>query len=182
LQALEQLADELGPTKLLVLEYHTNDAYTVPGIQPLLLSYGVTGTPTVMFDGGNASIGSDSVVQNEYQRYNYKITADLAVRNPLTIEAGTDLGGDSLLVNVTLNNPSNQTITGAQLIGVAYVDQGKSQYRAIVSEISSVGNPVNLSPGDTLHVQLAFKKPASVEKVAVFLKSSGHIIQATLAS
>jgi hypothetical protein len=182
LQAVEQLADELGPAKLLVLEYHTNDAYTVPGIQPLLMSYGVTGTPTVLFNGANPSIGSNSVVQDDYVGYKNKVNYQLTLRSPVAIKANTDIAGDSLLVNVKMTNSSNQTITGAQLIGVTCADQGKSQYRAVVSGISSSENQVHLSPGETLDLQLIFQKPVSAVQVVVFLKLPGRIIQAALAA
>jgi hypothetical protein len=181
LQAAEQLADELGPTKLLVLEYHTSDAYTVTGIQALLLSYGVTGTPTVLFNGANPSIGSNSVVQDDYVGYKNKINYQLTLRSPVAIEASTRIDSDSLLVNVKLTNSSNQTITGAELVGVTYVDQGKSQYRAVVSGIASSDNQVHLSPGETLNLQLNFQKPVSTVQVVVFLKLPGRIIQAALA-
>jgi hypothetical protein len=182
LQAIEQLADELGPTKLLVLEYNASNVSTVPGMQDLLLSYRVTGTPTLLFNGFNPSRGSNSVVEDDYMGYKNKVTYQLTQRSPVAIEAAMDAGGDSLVVNVKLTNSSTQAITGAELVGVTYVDQGKSEYRAVVIGISSSDSPVNLSPGETLNLPIIFQKPASTVQVVVFLKLPGLIIQAALAS
>jgi hypothetical protein len=181
LQALEKLADELGPTRLLVLEYHINDSYANHSTLARLLAYGVTSWPTVFFNGANPVLGGGYVMQDDYDAYKSKISNELSQPSPVTINASKNYSSESLVVNVMLTNTSDQAITNAQLIGITYLDQSKSQYRAVVNDMSSASTPVNLSPGETLNLQLTFERPASTAQVALLLKISGRVLQAALA-
>jgi hypothetical protein len=181
LQALEQLSTELGPDKLLLLEYHTQDIYTTAATQAAFLAYGVTGTPTVIFDGSSKVLGGDKVVQDDYNMYRGKINTELAKPNAVVIAATKSLEGSTLQINVQLTNISSQALSGIQLLGVTYSDQGKSMYRAIVNDVSS---PVtaNVALGETQNLQLTLTKPTSLVQSVVLVKSAGVIIQAVMVS
>jgi hypothetical protein len=181
LQALEKLADELGPTKLLVLEYHISDSYANHSTLARLLAYGVASWPTVFFNGANPVLGGGYVVQEDYDAYQSKIYSELSQPGLVSINASKNFSGGSLVVKVILTNISDRAITNAQLIGVTYLDQSQSQYRAVVNDMSSSSTPINLSPGETLNLQLTFERPASTVQVVVLLKIPGRVLQAALA-
>jgi hypothetical protein len=180
LQALEQLASELGSSKMLLLEYHTSDMYANAATQAVFLAYGVTGTPTVFFDGANPVLGGSKVVQDNYNMYRGKINAESTQPSPAAIVATKSYGSTALQINVQLTNISTQPLSGVQLVGVTYTDSGKSEYRAIVNDISS---PVtaSLAPGETQNLELTLPRPASVVQTVVLLKSGNRILQGALA-
>jgi hypothetical protein len=181
LQAIEKLADELGPTKFLVLEYHINDSYANHSTLARLLAYGVTSWPTVYFNGANPVLGGGYVVQDDYDTYKSKISSELSQPSPVSINASRNFSSDALVVNVMLTNTSDHAITNAQLVGVTYLDHGQSQYRAVVNDMSSASAPVNLAPGVTLTLQLTFERPVATAEVVVLLKIPGRVLQSALA-
>jgi hypothetical protein len=179
LQALEQLTSELGPSKMLLLEYHNSDMYANAATQAVFLAYGVTGTPTVFFDGNVRVPGGSKVVQDNYNMYWSKINAESSQPSPAAIVATKSYESTALQISVQLTNISTQPLSGVQLAGVTYTDLGKSQYRAIVNDVSS---PVtaSLAPGETQNFQLTLPRPASIVQTVVLLKSSGRILQGAL--
>jgi hypothetical protein len=180
LQALEQLASELGPGKLLLLEYHNSDMYSTVATQAAFLAYGVTGTPTVFIDGNIRVPGGSKVVQDNYNMYRSKINPESAQPSPAAIVATKSFSSTTIQISVQLTNISTQPLSGIQLSGVTYTDLGKSQYRAIVNDISS---PItaNLAPGETQNFQLTLARPASVVQTVVLLKSGNRLLQGALA-
>jgi hypothetical protein len=179
LQALEQLAAEMGTSKLLVLEYHVNGEYANDHTKSMTASYGVIGTPTVFFDGANNKIsGIGPSVADTYNVYKNKIGSESMQPSPVAIVATKTMGSDSLVLNVQITNISDQLLSGAQLSGITYVDQGKSQYHFVVDDIFS-SIEVSLSPGEMKSYQLTLPKPAQTVKSVVLLKKSdGLVVQA----
>ncbi len=179
MQAIKKCADELGSSRLLVVEYHVHkDRWSSPETEALYEYYKADGTPTVMFNGGNGVSGGD--FDYLYGRYKRIIEKELASTPQVSLAAGRL--SESLLgpVRVKLTNTSGQMINGAQLFGVAYQSLGTERSNFLVSDLTTT--PVaSLAPGETLELELDFQDQACLLNIVVFLKSSsGQILQATL--
>jgi hypothetical protein len=165
----------------LVLEYHNGDSYATPESIAAFQSYNIIGTPTVIFDGVTRVIAGGPT-QGLYNSYRGKVEAELLQPNSISIVATKTFDTNSLLINVKVTNTSSEAINGFQAAAVTYIDQGIPEFRYVVSDVSSSATTMSLTPGENKSFILTFKRPPSVVKVVVFLKLSGRIIQAALAS
>jgi hypothetical protein len=179
LQAIEKLAGELGPSRLLLIEYHVKDRWSFAQTEALYHFYDAPGTPTVLFDGENKESGGGGTV---FLYDLYKTDADRALSSPPSARISGAKLADSVSgpVSVRITNTSSQTIAGARLFGVAYQNMAADRHRFLVSDISTA--PVDVfPPGETLEFELPFQTQATSLNVALFLKSaSGIILQAAL--
>jgi hypothetical protein len=180
LQAVKKLADEVGPARLLVLQYHVHDRWATYETQKLYDLYKVTGTPSFFFNGGSMVPGGGVDTSYLYARYRPIIDKELATTATAAIVADRPYDSISGPVEVKIKNTSDQPISGARLFGVAYQDYNTDRHRFLVSDISEM--PLSdLAPGETIQVQLSLDTQAYGLSIVVFLKSaSGQILQATL--
>jgi hypothetical protein len=175
LQAIEKLANDLGTTRLVVLEYHIRDEFATPESEALFQNYGARATPSVYFDGGRAVLGGGDT-QYLYNSYLARINTELTGTSSFSIAASSI--PNSNVVNARLTNNSSEAINDAQLVGVATQDLGTAGHHFIVRNMTSTG--VNLAPGQTQDYQISLEMSG---QVVVFVKnSSGSIIQAALVS
>jgi hypothetical protein len=173
LQAIEKIANELGPSKLIVLEYHTRDQYATPETEALFQSYGSRATPSVFFDGKHGVLGGGDTL-TLYNNYLGRINTELAVPSSFSVSA-TSVPASNL-VSARLVNNSPETLNGAQLFVVATQDMGSGEHHYIVRKLASTG--VDLAPGQAMEYQLNLEVAG---QVVVFLKnSSGSVLQAAL--
>jgi hypothetical protein len=176
LQAIEKLAAELGPARLVVLEYHRGDGLSTGETNAMFTTYGVTGTPTIFFNGSNRIIGggSDQYLYNAYKT----VVTRLISPSLISLAATSSSNNGVLTVNVTLTNLSGQTLEGTKLVGVAYHDLGAKELRFVVWDITSPVIVAALASGATFGFQLT----GVGSKMVVLLETtSGQIIQVALA-
>jgi hypothetical protein len=179
LQAIEKLAGELGPSRLLLIEYHVKDRWSFAQTEALYHYYNAPGTPTVLFDGENKESGGGGTVFL-YELYKQDAAKALTSPPPVRISGAKLADTVSGPVSVRITNTSSQTISSARLFGVAYQNMAADRHRFLVSDISTALVDV-LSPGETLEFELPFQTQATALNIALFLKSaSGIILQATL--
>jgi hypothetical protein len=172
------LAEELGPARLLVVEYHTKDRWASTETEALYDYYKADGTPTIYFNGGNGVSGGGDT-NYLYARYKRIVDKELAKQAQISL-TGAKLS-DSVTgpVSVKLTNTSSQTMNSAELFGIAYQDLGTERHRFLVSDVTTV-SVARVSPGETLELELNFETQAPALNIVVFLKSSsGQILQAT---
>jgi thiol-disulfide isomerase/thioredoxin len=67
-QAINKLADEYGPSQLLILQYHPSgsDPFGNAEIDTRIAYYGIPGYPTMIFDGNIFDVGGSNSTYNSY--------------------------------------------------------------------------------------------------------------------
>jgi hypothetical protein len=171
LQAIEKLAGEISPAKLIVLEYHIRDQYATGETMAWFMNFNSSGTPAVYFNGEHPVLGGGDT-SSLYNTYQSRINAELALNGSVSM-AGTFSPANNQ-ISVKLTNNSTQEISDAQLVGVVYADFGTLEHHFVVRDLSS--SQVNLAAGETKDYKVTLEAPG---QVAVFLKSaSGSILQA----
>jgi hypothetical protein len=169
-QAIEKLAGEMSPAKLMVLEYHIRDQYATGETMAWFTNFNSSGTPAVYFNGEHPVLGGGDT-SSLYNMYLSRVTAELALNSSVSMEATFSTRNNQVSVKIT--NKSPQEIGDAQLVGVIYVDFGMAEHHFIVRDLSS--SQVNLAAGETKDYKVTLEVPG---QVAVFLKSaSGSILQ-----
>ena len=68
-----------------VIDYHTGDIYAIPASLARLSYYGLSGTPTAWFDGGNSVPGGNHTT-SMYSFYLPKYNLRKAVQSSFTLE------------------------------------------------------------------------------------------------
>lgn len=119
-QALHQIEGEFPREKLIIAEWHTKDNYDpVDGSKVERYNYyGVTGIPTVVFDGVAKIVGAGSK-QEAYDQYKNQIYARMGILGQVSILQNSTFIGSNLTVNLTID-PENSN--GQYNVRVLLVD------------------------------------------------------------
>lgn len=126
--------------------------------------YGISGTPTAFFDGGNQQIGGSST-SSMYSIYLPKVNARLTVASHFTISATGTATGDQYAVNVTVAKPEADSNTNVVLhaaitqSNIAAYAWGANTYLNNVNRLMSPGaggTPVSLNTGEQTTIPLSF--------------------------
>lgn len=133
--ALSQLAEKYGSSKLVVLEYHTNDEVSNSKTEARAQWYDVLGLPTVQFDGNTPVVGGAFNLQSIYEK---NIQKRLAVAPVVDLTLSGVIGEQSGQVKVTITPLGSTTPSNVKLRWVIYEDnvniKGK-YHRFIVRDI-----------------------------------------------
>jgi hypothetical protein len=89
-QALERLAEEYGPSKIILLEYYLTADLYAKGAWDRADSYGVGGTPTVCFDGPQNMVKG----KTSYKEYKAQVDSERAKTASLVITAQKSMSGE----------------------------------------------------------------------------------------
>jgi len=176
------LASELGPGKLLVLQYHSGDKYATSETEAKVKEYNVKGFPTIFFNGGNAVLGGGS---GNYAQYSDVVNRELTKQSSVSITGVTTLSGSIMSLDVTITNISGSAITNVKLMAVLYSDYGTEEHHYVVRDILLPSNIATLSAGETQKFNLTSDWPGGVSglKAVIFLQSSsGQILQSAIAT
>jgi hypothetical protein len=170
LQAIEKLAGNIDPGKLIVLEYHIRDQYATGETMAWFMNFANQGTPSVYFNGENPVLGGGDT-SPLYSMYLSRVNAELTINSTVSM-TGTLSPADNQ-VKLILTNKSSSAINGAQLVGVAYTDLGTTEHHFVVRDITT--SKMNLAAGGTGQYSVSLEVPGSI---VVFLKdASGSILQ-----
>ncbi|MCF8368239.1 MAG: T9SS type A sorting domain-containing protein [Bacteroidales bacterium] len=94
-----------------IIDYHTGDTYANSYSNARLSYYGLTGTPTAWFDGGNAVVGGNHTT-SMYSYYLPKYNARINTLSSFTIETnGTNSGMTDYEIEVTLEKVASSSAT-----------------------------------------------------------------------
>lgn len=89
--AMEQIAEEEGSAGAVVIEYHVNDALSTGDGNVRDTYYGVTGTPTMFFDGVSKIVGAGGNMYSAYrQRFDGRRDYDPAIEIKLDGQMGAN--------------------------------------------------------------------------------------------
>ena len=181
MRAIEKHASELGPDKLLVLQYHLGDTYSNSKTEDKAVEYGVVYPPTLLFNGGHLLIGS---TEGSYVKQSTVIEQELAKVPSLAMVAASELS-TSAAIDVTMTNTGTLAILNSTLFFVLYEDLGTDEYHYTVREIIDPQAIPSLEAGVTKQVSVTSSYAGNMTNiyVVVYLKgSNGEILQAALAS
>ena len=137
----------------------------------------------MIFNGEEVVRGSASS-SSSYEKYKTIINRELLGISVLVIKAAMTSNGNSLSIQIDIENLSSSDLTNAALMAVIYEDLGVDKQHYIVrdmmpSEIISV----SARQQQTFNLTSDYGSNPSHFKAVVFLQlTSGQILQSTLAS
>ncbi len=153
-RGIERLATEEGSDKIIVLEYHVNDAYAADGVSAVTSKYGVAGYPSVMFDGIVSKVGAnpDSGDGTDYDQLCYDAySAVLSARTTLdatvSISATLSVANRVASVSATVTNLGDNPLSDLVIHSVIYEDLEEAEYLFVVRDIMYTQEVTTLSAG-----------------------------------
>jgi hypothetical protein len=172
----------LGPTKLLVLQYHSGDKYATPKTEAKVTEYKVDGFPTIFFNGGNSTVGGGSS-SGCYDRYKPIVNTETAKISPVNLTGTMTVNGSSITINSTVINTGTSSITNAKLMAVLVEDIGTAEHHYVVRDILTPSAINSLAPGaqQTFNPNITYSGTTTNLKAVLFVQSSsGTILQSVL--
>lgn len=152
-QALNELLDEYGSTRLLVLQYHPegSDVFGTAESQARVGYYGIGGYPTAVFDGINQHSGGGISTYDSY-----KAEIDNELLRPAEVSISLTGVLTDFIVSVTPSNSIQRTSAKLQFVvyedNIAYeASNGESLFRFTVRTVLNE-EAVALVPGQTISV------------------------------
>ncbi len=147
-----------------VIEYHTGDTYENPYGAARLTYYGLNGTPTAWFDGGNAVVGGDHS-NSMYSYYLPKYNQCINIPSSFTIGMiGSRIGTSSYQVTITVDKVDATAYDNLKL-HFAVTQSDIAQNWQGMTELNNVerlmapgqsGTPLNFTSTNTQQVYLTF--------------------------
>jgi hypothetical protein len=171
----------MGPSRLLVLQYHSGDSYATKATEARVQEYKVKGFPSMFFNGGNVISGGSEQSYNQYSKLLSSMTSADSFKKTLVNINGTFSATDSNPVNATVNNLGSSEIKSARLMAVIFEDLGTSEHRYTVREVLTPAAIASLQP--QMAQKFGFKPAATGRnlKAVIFLQApNGEILQSTL--
>jgi thiol-disulfide isomerase/thioredoxin len=98
---------------VVVIKYHSGDAFANIYSNTRVSYYGITGFPTAFFDGQSPVVGGGNASQTMYPQYSNRVNQRMAVQSSFTLDLEgshicmTDFTADVTLNKVAFNNSSN---------------------------------------------------------------------------
>ena len=147
---LEQLADDYGPSQMILLEEHLwGDGYDTPEINARYDWYipSGKGTPDVLFNGLNQRRQGSSYNYSDYQSI---IEQELAKEAKINIYASGEKFSSSMSVSGNIKNISNSNLENLEINGMIFEDRGSNGLRYLVLDIFDGKEVSSISPGGTV--------------------------------
>jgi hypothetical protein len=177
-----------------VIDYHTGDSYANTFSSARLSYYGLSGTPTAWFDGGNAVVGGSHTV-SMYPQYLGKYNQRMNIQSSFTIEIeGSNDGMIDYELNITLNKVASTTATN-MVMHLIVTESDIQQSWQGMTELNHVerlmipnqsGTPLDFSATNTIQLTKTFSMdPDWVNEnceVIVFIQNlqNKEVLQGTL--
>ena len=145
---LEQLAQDYGPSKMILLEEHIWDIYEVPEVNDRYDWYipSGKGTPDALFDGLN---------QRRQGVYSYNVYKNI-VDNELdkganiSISAVKETGSSTITLSGTIKNISSSLLENLIIQGMAFEDRGEKGLRSLVLDIFDGQTVSSITPDEII--------------------------------
>lgn len=161
-QAISQLAEQNGPTKLLVLTYHPlSDELGIQKSEARKDYYLVRGFPAIVFNGIEKISGASSVSEM-VKRYDDKINLVKEGDSGVTLQMNGKIESRMAQVEVSITLDKKTSLAGMSYRWVLFERRVRGQrgiYHNVVRDMSEVYT--NVKPGTTKTVPVYFSLPAS---------------------
>ena len=167
-----------------VIEYHSGDSYQTSSSVSRLQYYGLQGTPTAWFDGGNAVVGGNHTT-SMYSNYLPKYNLRKAIQSDFTLEVeGSNSGLIDYELNIAIENVGGGSTDNLKLhvvvteSGILESWQGMTELHHIerLMAPNQNGTTLDFSGGDLLEETVTFSMdPSWVNEncdVIVFIQNS----------
>ncbi|MGB6371198.1 MAG: carboxypeptidase regulatory-like domain-containing protein [Atribacterota bacterium] len=145
---LEQLAQDYGPSKMILLEEHLWDIYEVPEVNDRYDWYipSGKGTPDALFDGLNQRR------QGVYSYNEYKniIDNELDKGANINISAVKETGSSTITLSGTIKNISSSALENLIIQGMAFEDRGEKGLRSLVLDIFDGQTVSSIAPDEII--------------------------------
>jgi len=145
---LEQLAQDYGPSKMILLEEHLWDIYEIPETNDRYDWYipSGQGTPDALFDGLNQRR------QGVYSYNEYKNIVDneLDKGANISISAVKETGNSTITVSGTIKNITSSFLENLIIQGMVFEDRGEKGLRSLVLDIFDGQKVSSLAPDDII--------------------------------
>ncbi len=150
---LEQLAQDYGPSKMILLEEHIWDIYEVPEVNDRYDWYipSGKGTPDALFDGLNQR------KQGKYTYSEYKNVVDieLAKGANISISAVKETGSSTITLSGTIKNISSSALESLIIQGMVFEDREEKGLRSLVLDIFEGQTVSSISPDEIISFSFA---------------------------
>jgi len=145
---LEQLAQDYGPSKMILLEEHVWDIYETPEVEARYDWYVPSGqgTPDALFNGLNQR------KQGVYSYNEYKNIVDdeLAKGADISISAVKETVSSTITLSGTIKNISSSVLENMIIQGMVFEDRGENGLRSLVLDIFEGQIVSSISPDETI--------------------------------
>ena len=145
---LEQLAQDYGPTKMILLEEHVWDIYEIPKVEARYNWYVPSdqGTPDALFNGLNQR------KQGIYSYDGYKNIVDdeLDKEVNFSISAVKETGSSTVTLSGTIKNISSSALENMVIQGMAFEDRGENGLRSLVLDIFDGQTVSSIAPDEII--------------------------------
>ncbi len=177
-----------------VIDYHTGDSYANTFSSARLSYYGLSGTPTAWFDGGNAVVGGSHTV-SMYPQYLGKYNQRMNIQSSFTIDIeGSNDGMIDYELNITLNKVASTTATN-MVMHLTVTESDIQQSWQGMTELNHVerlmvpnqsGTPLDFSATNTIQLTKTFSMDSDWVnencEIIVFIQNlqNKEVLQGTL--
>ncbi len=162
---LEQLAQDYGPSRMILLEEHLWDIYEVPEVNDRYDWYipSGKGTPDALFDGLNQRR------QGVYSYNEYKNIVDneLDKGAKISISAAKETGSSTITLSGTIKNISSFPLENLIIQGIVFEDRGKKGLRSLVLDIFEGQTVSSIAPDETISVSFTSEELNWLDKSKV---------------
>jgi len=141
---LEQLAQDYGPSKMILLEEHLWDIYEVPEVNDRYDWYipSGKGTPDALFDGLNQRKQG----KYTYSQYKNVVDIELAKGANISISAVKETGSSTITLSGTIKNIGSSALESLIIQGMVFEDRGEKGLRSLVLDIFEGQTVSSISP------------------------------------
>jgi len=145
---LEQLAQDYGPSKMILLEEHLWDIYEVPEVNDRYDWYipSGKGTPDALFDGLNQR--KQGVCG--YNEYKNIVDNELDKGANISISAMKETSSSTITLSGTIKNISSSLLENLIIKGMAFEDRGQKGLRSLVSDIFDGQTVSSIAPDEII--------------------------------
>jgi len=145
---LEQLAQDYGSTKMILLEEHVWDIYEIPKVEARYNWYVPSGqgTPDALFNG----LSQRKQGIYSYNEYKNIVDDELAKGADISISAVKETGSSTITLSGTVKNISSSALDGLIIQGMVLEDRGENGLRSLVLDIFEEQTVSSISPDEII--------------------------------
>jgi len=145
---LEQLVQDYGLTKMILLEEHVWDIYEIPKVEVRYNWYVPSGqgTPDALFDGLNQR--KQGIYS--YDEYKNIVDDELAKEANFSVSAVKETGSSTVTLSGTIKNISTFTLESLIIQGMVFEDRGENGLRSLVLDIFEGQIVSSISPDEII--------------------------------